>query len=105
MSRSYRFLAPLLIALAIALAGCGKPEDKLVGTYTGKQQLSQETLTKLGKAAKALQDMSLTLNLNKDKTASLSAPGQPTPINGTWNYEANQVQVSFSGAAGGPPMK
>jgi hypothetical protein len=114
MSRSFRIFVPLVIGLAIALVGCGKGEDKFVGSYTGKEQLSQKTLDAVSKMPNAAQiraqmdkaqQMSIGLTLKKDKTATMSVAGQPQNANGTWVFENNQVVMTLSGAAGGPPMK
>ena len=92
------------MGILLVIAGCSKPEDKLVGTYAGKQQLNSSALSSLPKGAQAVQNMSLTLSLNKDKTATLAAPGQPA-LNGTWAYENNQVQITFGSGGGSLPMK
>jgi len=111
MLRSYRILLPLL-ALMILIAGCGKPEDKFIGSYVGKQQLSQKAIDMINKSPMAAQlkdqidKMAINLTLNKDKTAVLSATGQKTTLSGTWSYDNKQVVVNFSSPQGaGQPMK
>jgi hypothetical protein len=100
-----RILISLTIVLTIALLGCGGPKkDKFVGTYIGKQQLTAETMKKMDKAMQTAQDKSMTLNLNEDKSASLSAEGQQQALTGTWSVENDEILITF-GAAGGPPMK
>lgn len=103
MSRSLRFLIPALFALALVLAGCAKPEDKYAGTYTGKMQLSQKTLDLIAKQPKAAQDQILNatvkLELNKDKTATLTPSGQTAGTSGSWSVQNGEIAISLGGGA------
>ena len=43
----------IALVLAVALIGCGKPEDKFIGKYDGKLDIPQETLDQIKVAAVA----------------------------------------------------
>lgn len=118
MSRTLRALAPLLFVFAFLIAGCGHPEEKFAGTYSGKQQLSKaaEDLMKKqpgGAAQLAQMDKAqINLTLNKDKTASLAlntgaVGAAPMNVSGTWAYTSNNVVVTLNpgGGGGSEPMK
>ena len=106
MSRSLRFFLPALLALALLIAGCAKPEDKYVGTYTGKTQLSQKTLDLIAKQPKAEQDQiinaTVKLELKQDKTATLTPSGQSAGTSGSWSVQNGEVSISLGG---GPPIQ
>ena len=101
MPRILRSLWPLLALLAIAAAGCSKPEDAFVGHYTGKLVLSQKMLSQYGANASKVQaglaKMTMTLDINKDKTFisnTDSGTGMKSQASGTWSVVNNQVLLS-----------
>lgn len=90
----------LFLAVALVAAGCGKPEDKFIGKYTGKTEISAaaaERLDKAGAIGAQLKEMmskiKLDLELKKDKTYTIATTIQERPINtsGTWSLEENKV--------------
>ena len=103
MSRLW-FIA-ILAALTLLLVGCGgSQEDRLVGTYSIKQELSKkgEVLNNKTASKGQQQEMSqaqVSLVLNKDKSASLSIAGMPgspaTTIPGIWELKDQVVMVSL----------
>jgi hypothetical protein len=74
-------LASLAIAAAILSAGCAKPEDKFVGHYSGKLQLSKQAEDKLATAPPAaaadlrnqLSAVKMDMELRKDMTYTVTA--------------------------------
>ncbi len=108
MSKIFEILAPIGALLAIAAAGCSKPEDKFVGHYTGQMQFSQKTQVDLAKAppqlAAQLKDqlggLKMDLELKKDKTytATATIPSSQTPSTnvstGTWAFEDNKLTLT-----------
>jgi hypothetical protein len=113
MFRTLRILLPASVALFFLVAGCTKPENKFVGDYVGKQQLTKtamDQINKLPKAAaeamkKQIDASRVNLTLNKDKTAQMSVSGQGVKtqgISGTWAYSNDKVDVTLGG---GTPME
>lgn len=104
MPRFLRSLWPLLALIAIAAAGCSKPEDAYVGHYTGKVTLSEKTLKLYGASAGKIQDMisksKLTLDLNKDKTfaSGTDSPQGKSNTTGTWTVANNDIVLTATSA-------
>ena len=104
-----RSLLVLTFLTLLLLAGCGKPEDKLVGHYNGKMNLSPQTQTKM-KAAGAQGDQLLQgmmgatfgLDMKQDKTYSLTTTmmGQSNVISGSWKLDNNQIVLQMTNPTG-----
>ena len=100
--RSLRIGFALALA-ALLMAGCSKPEDKFVGHYTGKVQITpqaEKALSALPKQAQAqtrsqLQSLNVALDLKKDKayTVSMSLPDGAYTGTGTWSLTDNKISL------------
>jgi hypothetical protein len=73
----------LLLALAIAFAGCGPSEKDLVGTWTGKVQLE-----KPGTVQTALDAVTISIELNEDKTFKTLG------FEGAWSYDGEKLTLT-----------
>lgn len=99
---------------ALLLAGCSKPEDKLVGHYAGKINISEQgkaQMAKLGaaqaaQAQKMLDSMTMDLELKKDKTYSMNAKGPmgANNENGTWAVADQKVTLTPGAGSSGRPV-
>jgi hypothetical protein len=106
MSRFFKIAGPLLALIAIAAAGCSKPEDAYIGHFTGKLTLSQKALdqlSKMGTMGNSLKDQmtkaTIDLELKKDKSFTMATDthmGQTTTASGTWALANNQVVLTPS---------
>lgn len=100
------------VLLLLLLVGCGKPEDKFVGTYTGKFQLSADQMAEVKRMTKTpngqpsqadefiktFNSITGKLTLNQDKTALLETTARGgTSKKGTWAFEGNQVVIKEEG--------
>ena len=95
---------PALLVFALVV-GCSKPEQKYVGTYTGKLQISQaskDKLAKLGAQAamveQQIEKATFNLNLKDDMTYTVSASGVPATAEssdeGKWAFADNQITLT-----------
>jgi hypothetical protein len=87
----------VVAAVALSLAGCGFSEKSLVGTWTGKVNLSDADRKAAGEQAAAAESMTATLEFKEDKTFSLSVG---LPVEGTWTYADNNVTLTTTKVAG-----
>lgn len=111
-----RLSAALFVALLL-IAGCGKPEDKFVGHYNGKMNISAQAEAKAAQAGPqgqqildAFKNATFGLQLNQDKTYSLATTimGKSDNISGTWTLTNNQIVLQLTnetGDARGTPSK
>ena len=109
-----RFSTVLFVVLVL-LAGCGKPEDKLVGHYNGKLTLSSQAQAKATQAGPqaqqlldALNNATFGLQLNQDKTYSLTTNMMGNNISGKWSLDNKQItlqRTNDTGDASGTPSK
>jgi hypothetical protein len=85
-----RKFVPLTAAALVAVAAVGckpKPEDQVVGTWSG-----------MGSG-------SVTINKDKTWTANMpTAPGMPGDIKGSWTIEGNTLNMKFD-TIGGQPVQ
>ena len=97
----------LLIAAALLASGCGSPEDKFVGTWTGEVDVPPETidamfagLTPEAKemVMKEMGDVEATLTLNEDGTYSQTSttPRASTTVTGTWTLNEEGTKLTIS---------
>jgi hypothetical protein len=121
----------ILAAAILLTAGCGKPENKFVGTWDGTMELPPEavemmkglaesiakssgkSLTEADRKAMeegmaSMKDMKLILDLKDDGTCTMTSnhPGQGEATNGTWQLSEDQKSITInmqqgSGAAVG----
>ena len=105
MPKLFKYLTPLVAAVALVATGCSKPEDAFVGHYTGKVALSQKAtdqLAKMGAMGTALKEQmskaTMDLELKKDKTFSMTSDmhmgGPASNASGTWTLVNNQITLA-----------
>lgn len=105
MPRIFRSLWPLLALIAIAAAGCSKPEAAYAGHYTGKIQLAKKLMDQLAKQGpqgqafvQELQKSSILLDLKADKTFTISSSGGGVAgsgsASGNWTITNNQLVLT-----------
>lgn len=104
-----RRLCIALIAASLLVAGCGKPEDKFVGAYTGSVELSQETLDQMKAMAAQIgqnpdewvkdpQSLSMTLELQDEGVFSItsSSTQSQSTTNGKWTLSEDGKSITLS---------
>jgi hypothetical protein len=84
-------------AVALSLAGCGFSEKSLVGTWSGKINLSEADRKEAGAQASAAEAMTTSLEFKEDKTFSLT---MGVPIEGTWTYADKNVTLTTTKVMG-----
>ncbi len=107
----------LLVAVAATLlVGCGKPEDKFVGNWTGKVEFPKEAMDTLkamlppadfAKAEKDIKEAKIDLELKKDKAYSITSvtQGKPSTVTGTWTLSEDAKTLTLSGPKLGEEAK
>lgn len=106
-----RLLAVPALLIGVVVAGCSKPQDVYVGSYTGKLELSRESKKRLYKDpdyqpyGEMWAKGALTLTLYKDGTFTSKATmrGYSEQVGGHWALEDNKVVItSISGLLDDP---
>ena len=105
-----RGLAPLALLLTVLVFGCSRaPQNKLVGTYVGKPQLTAEGLALIEKkeGAKAEQakaqisNTSINLELKPDMTFTMTTSGMtPSTVTGKWTDNGTKILLSNNASPG-----
>jgi hypothetical protein len=122
-----------IIAVALLLVGCGKPEDKFVGMWDGKVEIPPEAVAAMNKmmddmakatgqkvtdadrkemekALNGAKDVKPTLDLKEDGTCVLSSEGagRSETANGKWQLSEDKksitVTVQSTAASAAAPM-
>jgi hypothetical protein len=94
--------------VAIALAGCSKPEDKFVGKWDGKVDVPQEAIDMIKafspneapKIETEIKGTKVELDLAKDgKYTVTTTPlsGKPSSVSGTWTLSEDGKTLTMSG--------
>ncbi len=105
MKRLAKSSLALITLTALIIAGCAKPEDKLVGHYNGKANIPEATKKELARThpeqlplLDALEAGTYSLDLKQDKTYSslMSVMGHDNPTAGTWTLDGNQITLHNS---------
>jgi hypothetical protein len=87
-----------LFAAVIAVAGCSNKEDQIVGKYKADLKLSAEDeKNPMASFAKGLLG-SMTLEIKKDKTYSMTV--MSFPIDGNWSLSGDTVTLTAKTVAG-----
>jgi hypothetical protein len=93
-----KYLLLVGLVVAVCLAGCGNRESRLVGTWQGAVELSEEDRS--NPMAGMLQSMVGTSNLELKADKTFTAQIMAMAVQGSWRLEGDQVLLeSTSGGS------
>jgi hypothetical protein len=91
--------AAVALVACLLFVGCGRPEDKFVGTYEGEYHPTQRELDYYKTLPKAEVDaflnQKLNLQLNKDMTAVMDYISAGRKVRCFWKYSGAMVHVEY----------